>query len=72
MDRLPHYCPICAYLEWNLDGLVEMCWDYLDMVRARVGRVAMPVMLHVCRQAHTVTVGWQRMLRSASYLRGGP
>ncbi len=33
MDKLPHYCPICAFLEWNLDGLVEMCWDYLDMVR---------------------------------------
>lgn len=32
MDKLPHYCPICAFLEWNLDGLVEMCWDYLDMV----------------------------------------
>jgi hypothetical protein len=34
MDKLPHYCPICAFLEWNLDGLVEMCWDYLDMVRS--------------------------------------
>ncbi|KAG1681605.1 hypothetical protein FOA52_014113 [Chlamydomonas sp. UWO 241] len=33
MDRLPHYCPICAFHEWNLDGLVEMCWDYLDLVR---------------------------------------
>lgn len=31
MQRLPHYCPVCAYHEWNLDGLVEMvrwlgCW----------------------------------------------
>lgn len=33
MDKLPHYCPICAYHEWNLDGLVEMIWDYLDLVR---------------------------------------
>ena len=24
MQRLPHYCPVCAYHEWNLDGLVEM------------------------------------------------
>jgi C-terminal region of MMR_HSR1 domain len=24
MDKLPHYCPVCAFLEWNLDGLVEM------------------------------------------------
>lgn len=20
LDRLPHYCPVCAYHEWNLDG----------------------------------------------------
>ncbi len=20
MDKLPHYCPICAFHEWNLDG----------------------------------------------------
>uniref|UniRef100_A0A7S2QTH0 OBG-type G domain-containing protein n=1 Tax=Chlamydomonas chlamydogama TaxID=225041 RepID=A0A7S2QTH0_9CHLO len=33
MDKLPHYCPICAYHEWNLDGLVEMCWEYLALVR---------------------------------------
>lgn len=24
---------MCAYHEWNLDGLVEMCWEYLDLVR---------------------------------------
>jgi hypothetical protein len=33
LDRLPHYCPVCAYHEWNLDGLVEMMWQYLDLVR---------------------------------------
>lgn len=33
MSRLPHYCPVCAYQEWNLDGLVEMIWDYLDLLR---------------------------------------
>lgn len=33
MDKLPHYCPICAFHEWNLDGLVEMIWEYLDLVR---------------------------------------
>ena len=33
LDQLPHYCPICAYHEWNLDGLVEMMWEYLDLVR---------------------------------------
>ena len=30
---MPHYCPVCAYLEWNLDSLVEMIWDYLNLVR---------------------------------------
>ncbi len=27
MDKLPHYCPVCAYHEWNLDGLMEMIWE---------------------------------------------
>lgn len=22
-----------AHLEWNLDGLLEMVWEYLDLVR---------------------------------------
>eukprot|EP00191_Tetraselmis_sp_GSL018_P009152 CAMPEP_0177617362 /NCGR_PEP_ID=MMETSP0419_2-20121207/24823_1 /TAXON_ID=582737 /ORGANISM="Tetraselmis sp., Strain GSL018" /LENGTH=361 /DNA_ID=CAMNT_0019115831 /DNA_START=47 /DNA_END=1133 /DNA_ORIENTATION=+ len=33
IDKLPHYCPVCAYLDWNLDGLVEMIWDYLGLLR---------------------------------------
>ncbi|KAK9808427.1 hypothetical protein WJX73_003614 [Symbiochloris irregularis] len=33
MSRLPHYCPVCAYQNWNLDGLVDMSWDYLDLLR---------------------------------------
>lgn len=33
LDRLPHYCPVCAYHEWNLDGLVEMIWEYLNLIR---------------------------------------
>lgn len=33
IDKLPHYCPVCAYHEWNLDGLVEMVWDYIDVLR---------------------------------------
>lgn len=24
---------VCAFLEWNLDGLVEMIWEYLGLVR---------------------------------------
>ena len=33
ISKLPHYCPVCAYLEWNLDGLVDMIWEYLDLIR---------------------------------------
>ena len=33
ISRLPHYCPVCAYHNWNLDGLVEMTWEYLDLLR---------------------------------------
>ena len=33
IDKLPHYCPVGAYHEWNLDGLVEMIWDYIDVLR---------------------------------------
>lgn len=33
LDRMPHYCPVCAYHEWNLDGLVAMIWDYLKLIR---------------------------------------
>nr|DAD40176.1 TPA_asm: hypothetical protein HUJ06_014499 [Nelumbo nucifera] len=33
LDKLPHYCPISAHLEWNLDGLLEKIWEYLDLTR---------------------------------------
>lgn len=33
ISKLPHYCPVCAYHEWNLDGLIEMMWEYLDLKR---------------------------------------
>ncbi|URE45584.1 GTP-binding protein [Musa troglodytarum] len=33
LDKLPHYCPVSAHLEWNLDGLLEKIWEYLDLVR---------------------------------------
>jgi len=33
ISKLPHYCPVCAYHEWNLDGLVELIWEYLDLLR---------------------------------------
>ncbi|KAG2429271.1 hypothetical protein HXX76_011040 [Chlamydomonas incerta] len=58
MDKLPHYCPICAFHEWNLDGLVEMAWEYLDLVRVytkpkgKLPDFNDPVVLH--RQRSTV------------------
>ena len=33
IDRIPHYCPVSAHKEWNLDGLVEKVWEYLDLIR---------------------------------------
>ncbi|KAK8954299.1 Developmentally regulated G-protein 1 [Platanthera zijinensis] len=33
LDNLPHYCPISAHLEWNLDGLLEKIWEYLSLTR---------------------------------------
>lgn len=32
-DRLPHYVPISAGLDWNLDGLLEEMWSYLNLIR---------------------------------------
>ncbi|XP_077249992.1 GTP-binding protein-like protein isoform X2 [Tasmannia lanceolata] len=33
LDKLPHYCPVSAHLEWNLDGLLEKIWEYLNLTR---------------------------------------
>lgn len=33
LDQIPHYVPISAFLEWNLDELVDRMWEYLDLVR---------------------------------------
>ncbi|KAK6258975.1 hypothetical protein SCA6_013449 [Theobroma cacao] len=33
LDKLPHYCPVSAHLEWNLDGLLDKIWEYLDLTR---------------------------------------
>lgn len=33
LDQCPHYCPISAHLRWNLDGLLEKIWEYLNLVR---------------------------------------
>eukprot|EP01071_Lankesteria_metandrocarpae_P011203 Lankesteria_metandrocarpae@DN5423_c0_g1_i1.p1 len=33
LSKCEHYCPISAEHEWNLDGLVDKLWTYLDLVR---------------------------------------
>lgn len=33
LDRIPHTCPVSAHHEWNLDGLLEMIWEKLNLVR---------------------------------------
>jgi small GTP-binding protein len=33
LDKIPHYCPVSAHLEWNLDGLLEKIWEYLDLIK---------------------------------------
>ena len=33
LDRMPHYCPVSAHAMWNMDGLLQMVWEYLDLVR---------------------------------------
>eukprot|EP00735_Rhodelphis_limneticus_P014304 TRINITY_DN8308_c0_g1::TRINITY_DN8308_c0_g1_i1::g.10315::m.10315 TRINITY_DN8308_c0_g1::TRINITY_DN8308_c0_g1_i1::g.10315 ORF type:complete len:312 (+),score=51.82,sp/Q54HP3/DRG1_DICDI/73.23/7e-173,TGS/PF02824.16/1.7e-20,MMR_HSR1/PF01926.18/1.1e-19,FeoB_N/PF02421.13/8.1e-12,FeoB_N/PF02421.13/6.6e+02,Dynamin_N/PF00350.18/0.62,Dynamin_N/PF00350.18/0.03,GTP_EFTU/PF00009.22/21,GTP_EFTU/PF00009.22/6.4e+02,GTP_EFTU/PF00009.22/1.6,ArgK/PF03308.11/0.0059,ArgK/PF03308.11/7.9e+02,Miro/PF08477.8/0.019,Miro/P len=33
LDRVPHYIPISAKDEWNLDDLLEKMWEYLNLIR---------------------------------------
>lgn len=33
VDRVPHYVPISAKDEWNLDELMDKIWEYLDLIR---------------------------------------
>jgi small GTP-binding protein len=33
ISQIPHYIPISAHLEWNLDELMERTWEYLDLIR---------------------------------------
>eukprot|EP00742_Colponemidia_sp_Colp-10_P001453 GILJ01001563.1.p1 GENE.GILJ01001563.1~~GILJ01001563.1.p1 ORF type:complete len:368 (+),score=49.75 GILJ01001563.1:103-1206(+) len=33
LDRVPHYVPCSAHKEWNLDGMVETMWAYLNLKR---------------------------------------
>eukprot|EP00389_Voromonas_pontica_P000589 GDKH01000864.1.p1 GENE.GDKH01000864.1~~GDKH01000864.1.p1 ORF type:complete len:368 (-),score=72.94 GDKH01000864.1:204-1307(-) len=33
ISRVPHYVPCSAHHEWNLDGLIEKMWQYMDLIR---------------------------------------
>lgn len=33
LDAVPHYCPISSHFKWNLDGLMDMVFEYLNMTR---------------------------------------
>ena len=33
LDAVPHYCPISSHYKWNLDGLMDMVFEYLNMTR---------------------------------------
>ena len=28
LDQIPHYIPISAFQEWNLDELIDKMWEY--------------------------------------------
>ena len=32
LDRVPHYVPISAKDEWNLDELMAKIWEYLNLI----------------------------------------
>ena len=51
IDRMANYVPICAYKEWNLDGLLEEIWDQLDLVRCALDtavKLVMPAESAMC------------------------
>eukprot|EP01068_Selenidium_serpulae_P008329 Selendium_serpulae@DN4958_c0_g1_i1.p1 len=33
LSKCPHYVPISAHHEWNLEGLIEKMWEYMSLIR---------------------------------------
>jgi small GTP-binding protein len=33
ISRIPHQCPVSAHHNWNIDGLLEVIWDHLGLIR---------------------------------------
>lgn len=52
LEQFPHYVPISAKDEWNLDELLEKVWDYCKMIRiytkprGQIPDLEEPVILH--------------------------
>jgi ribosome-interacting GTPase 1 len=52
LDRVPHYVPISAKDEWNLDELMAKIWEYLSLIRiytkpkGQIPDYDAPVILH--------------------------
>ena len=59
IDQVPHYVPISAKDNWNLDELLEKIWEYCSMIRlytkplGQIPDMTSPVILH----ANGPTVG---------------
>jgi ribosome-interacting GTPase 1 len=52
LDQVPHYVPISAKDEWNLDDLMAKIWEYLNLIRiytkpkGQIPDYDQPVILH--------------------------
>jgi ribosome-interacting GTPase 1 len=52
LDQVPHYVPVSAADQWNLDGLLETVWEYCKMIRiytkpkGMIPDYSSPVILH--------------------------
>ena len=45
LDKIPHYVPVSAHLEWNLDELIERIWTDLDLIRMFVVVVVVVIVI---------------------------
>ena len=58
LDAVPHYCPISSHYKWNLDGLMDMVFEYLNMTRiytkpkGQMPDYSAPVLLRATHTAH--------------------
>lgn len=43
LAKVPHYVPLCAAKEWNLEALKESIWQYLGMTRVYTKPLGQPI-----------------------------